>query len=146
MACNDHSIRINNYRLAEPELPQTGGHGIHRLVVDAGIVIIGLDRIDATKLDTEGIRHKESPEKKKRRMQATVYQKVAVSRDISCRSGREGTNSHVDAQQKGLKCWFPLCSPIALIVSDIPSGEDVQRFTCSSPDGVIAVRGAPLVN
>ena len=46
MVRDNYTIRVNNNRLPEPILPQTAGHGIHRLVVLTRVVVVRPDGID----------------------------------------------------------------------------------------------------
>ncbi len=51
MADDDHALGVHDDRLAESKLLQARRHGVHRLIVLAGVAGIGLDRIQVPKLD-----------------------------------------------------------------------------------------------
>jgi hypothetical protein len=53
VAGDDHAIGIDDDRLAEAKLGETGRHGFHRMVVDPWIALIGADVVELPQLDGE---------------------------------------------------------------------------------------------
>jgi len=58
VAADNDAVGINHNGLAEAELLQTGRHGIHGAVIEAGIVLIGPDGVDAADFNGKWLGHR----------------------------------------------------------------------------------------
>ena len=43
---DNNGVTVNDNRLSEPKLPQTGGNGVDRLVIQPGVSLVGFDGMD----------------------------------------------------------------------------------------------------
>src|SRR5690606_12372744 len=48
---DDHTLRVNHDRLAESEFTDALDHWVHRVIVDAGVVLVRLDTIKRPHFD-----------------------------------------------------------------------------------------------